>query len=42
LGTPVFTFKFIFFLIKMCLPSIYKFKHTFSPRPNEKVGQPCN
>jgi len=42
LDTPVFTFKFLFFLIKIFLLSIYKSKYTFSPRSNEKVGQQCN
>jgi len=41
-GHTEFTFKFIFFLIKIFLPSIDKCKHTFSPRPNENVGQQCN
>jgi len=38
LGTPIFAFKFIFFLMKTFPPFIiYKCKHTFSPRTNENV-----
>jgi len=42
LGTAIFTFRLILFLIKVSLLSIYKYKHTLSPRTNENTGQQCN
>jgi len=42
LCTQILAVKLVFFLIKIFLPPIYKYKHTFSPRTNENVGQQCN